>query len=99
MLAKPGQREIQLISHEAGNRRPGDDGQSCSRAPEIDEDVTLADHGEAEVQAVAGDREQVAPHRQRGDVRDIVRAAPRVIVKVPPVSGRNSCRCHRRTSW
>ena len=26
MLAQPGQREVQLISHEAGDRGPGDDG-------------------------------------------------------------------------
>ena len=73
MLAQPGQREIQQISHEAGNRGPGDDWGRCSRAPEVDDDLALAEHGEVEVQTVAGDREQVPPHRQGGDVRDIVR--------------------------
>ena len=73
MSAQPGQREIQQIADEAGNRGPGDDGGLVPVRPEVDDDVTLADHGEAEVETVAGDREQVAAHRQGGDVRDIVR--------------------------
>ena len=71
MLAQPGEPEspadrptwLTIVAPvTTGGRGPG----------EIDEDVAVAHHGEAEVETVAGDREQVAPHRQRGDVRDIV---------------------------
>ena len=47
MLAQTGQREVQLISCELGDGRPGDDGGLVAVIAKVDDDLTVADHGEA----------------------------------------------------
>ena len=74
--ARTGEVEFELILSvdvgEADDSCAGDGGRERGGSAEVDEDIACAGRGEAEVETIAGDRDQIRPHRQRFDVRDIV---------------------------